>query len=64
MHTGVAELREGDYYGSAVNRAGRLMAIAHGGQVVCSQATVDLVRDALAEDITLVDLGRPIRDLR
>jgi class 3 adenylate cyclase len=34
LHTGVAELREGDYYGGAVNRAARLMAIAHGGQVV------------------------------
>jgi predicted ATPase/class 3 adenylate cyclase len=64
MHTGVAELREGDYFGSAVNRAARLMAIAHGGQVVCSQATADLVRDVLSEDVELVDLGEHrLRDL-
>jgi predicted ATPase/class 3 adenylate cyclase len=63
-HTGVAELREGDYYGSAVNRAARLMSIAHGGQVVCSQATADLVRDALPEGVALVDLGEHrLRDL-
>jgi predicted ATPase/class 3 adenylate cyclase len=64
VHTGVAELREGDYYGGAVNRAARLMAIAHGGQVVCSQATADLVRDALGEGVSLVDLGEHrLRDL-
>src|SRR5581483_10372372 len=36
MHTGEAELRDGDYFGSAVNRAARLMSAASGGQVVVS----------------------------
>ena len=36
MHTGAAELRHGDYYSSAVNRAARLMSVAHGGQIVVS----------------------------
>src|SRR5918912_3914301 len=36
LHTGEADLREGDYYGSAVNRAARLRAIAHGGQTLLS----------------------------
>jgi predicted ATPase/class 3 adenylate cyclase len=54
LHTCEAELRDGDYYGSAVNRAARLMTAAHGGQVVVSLATSELVRDA---DWELVDLG-------
>ena len=64
LHTGASELRDGDYYGTAVNRAARLMAVAHGGQVVCSQATADLVRDDLDDSITLTDLGEHrLRDL-
>src|SRR5215831_11795313 len=39
LHTGEADLRDGDYYGSAVNRCARLRAIAHGGQTLLSQAT-------------------------
>jgi class 3 adenylate cyclase len=31
LHTGEAEERDGDYFGPAVNRAARLMAVAHGG---------------------------------
>jgi hypothetical protein len=33
LHTCEAEYRDGDYYGSEVNRAARLMSVAHGGQV-------------------------------
>jgi predicted ATPase/class 3 adenylate cyclase len=64
IHTGVAELRDDDYFGSAVNRAARLEAIAHGGQIVCSQATADLARDSVSEGIVFVDLGEHrLRDL-
>ena len=31
LHTGEADRRDGDYYGSAVNRCARLRAVAHGG---------------------------------
>ena len=65
LHTGAASLRDGDYFGSSLNRAARLMGVAHGGQVVCSQATADLARDDVAEGVTLVDLGEHrLRDLR
>ena len=33
LQMGEADLREGDYYGSAVNRCARLRAVAHGGQI-------------------------------
>jgi predicted ATPase/class 3 adenylate cyclase len=58
LHTGLAELEMGDYYGSAVNRAARLRAIAHGGQTVLSGATFELVQDRLPADVTLIDMGR------
>jgi len=64
LHTGEAQERDGDYFGSALNRAARLMAIAHGGQIVCSRATADVVGDALPEGLSLVDLGEHrLRDL-
>jgi predicted ATPase len=53
VHTGEAEERDGDYFGPAVNRAARLMAAGHGGQVLCSQATAALIENAA----DLVDLG-------
>lgn len=64
LHTGVAEVRDGDYFGTAVNRAARVTAAAHGGQIVASAATTDLVRDDLSPEIALVDLGEHrLRDL-
>jgi predicted ATPase/class 3 adenylate cyclase len=57
LHTGQADLRAGDYYGSAVNRCARLRSIAHGGQALLSGTTFDLVRDALPPSLQLRDLG-------
>src|SRR5262249_34963707 len=62
--TGEAELRDGDYYGPTVNRAARLMACAHGGQILASQTTAQLVEDAVPAGVTLDDLGEHrLRDL-
>src|SRR5262245_10922190 len=47
LHTGEADLRDGDYYGSAVNRCARLQALAHGGHVLVSDVTSDLVQGRL-----------------
>jgi class 3 adenylate cyclase len=57
VHTGEAELRDGDYYGSAVNRCARLRGLGHGGQVLLSEATEALVRDALPVGALVRDLG-------
>ena len=57
LHTGEAELRDGDYYGSTLNRAARIMAAGHGGQVLLSAVTAELVRRELPPDVGLVDLG-------
>ena len=64
VHTGEAEIRDGDYYGSALNRAARLMSVAHGGQIVVSHVTEDLARDSLSGGVELLDLGEHrLRDL-
>ena len=65
LHTGDAERRRGDYFGTVLNRAARLMTAAHGDQIVCSRVTNDLVRDTLPEGGALVDLGEHrLRDPR
>src|SRR5262245_42422743 len=57
VHSGEAEHRSGDYYGSATSRAARLMSVAHGGQILVSLSTEELVSDALPDGVALVDLG-------
>jgi predicted ATPase/class 3 adenylate cyclase len=57
LHTGVCEERDGDYFGPVVNRAARLEAVAHGGQVLVSGATAELLFEALPNGINLRDLG-------
>lgn len=60
LHTGEAHERDGDYFGPALNRAARLMALGHGGQILCSRVTADL----LGGVVPLVDLGEHrLRDL-
>ncbi len=60
VHTGEAEERDGDYFGPAVNRAARLMGVAHGAQVLVSSATEEVV----GSNVELVDLGEHrLRDL-
>jgi DNA-binding SARP family transcriptional activator len=64
LHTGEVELRDGDYFGRAVNRAARLRSLAIGGQILCSGAIAELVVDSLPDEVVLADLGmRQLRNL-
>src|SRR5438128_544222 len=64
VHTGVTELRDGDYFGPPLNRLARLLAVGYGGQVLLSAATQELVRDDLPPAAGLKDLGaHRLRDL-
>ena len=64
LHTGVAEIRDGDYFGACVNRVARLLSAGHGGQALLSQTTFDLARDALANGAQLREMGEhQLKDL-
>jgi predicted ATPase/class 3 adenylate cyclase/Tfp pilus assembly protein PilF len=57
LHSGVCVERDGDFFGQPVNRVARLEATAHGGQIIVSGATAELVRGRLPGAVTLRDLG-------
>ncbi|MDQ6781313.1 MAG: hypothetical protein M3Z37_09220, partial [Candidatus Eremiobacteraeota bacterium] len=64
VHTGDTQERDGDYFGPAVNRVARLLAIGHGGQVLVSGVAAELAQSALPSQVVLRDLGtHRLRDL-
>ena len=57
LHTGYAEPHGGEYASPEVHRAARVVAAAHGGQILCSAATAAQATAALQDDLWLLDLG-------
>jgi predicted ATPase/class 3 adenylate cyclase len=57
LHAGSAEARDGDFFGPALNRVARLLAIGHGGQVLVSSAGAAVLADDLPTGVELLDRG-------
>ena len=57
LHTGEAEQRDGDYFGTTLNVAARIRGLADGNQIFLSAETATLVDAHLPEGGSLVDLG-------
>jgi len=57
VHTGEAELRQGDYFGPSLNRTARIMAVGYGGQTLLSDVSAGLVRKGLPANTAVKDLG-------
>ncbi len=65
LHTGEPSVSTEGYVGLDVHRAARIMSTGHGGQILLSQTTRDLVEHALPEGVSLLDLGaHRLKDLQ
>ncbi|MBI3746183.1 MAG: hypothetical protein HY264_06595 [Chloroflexi bacterium] len=65
IHAGEATMAGGSLVGLAINRAARIAAVAHGGQVLVSETVRGLAGGSLPDELGLVDLGsHRLRDLR
>jgi YVTN family beta-propeller protein len=64
LHTGEPQVGEQRYVGMGVNKAARIGAAGHGGQVLLSRTTLELVEDELPPGVTIRDLGeRRLKDI-
>lgn len=58
LHTGEAELRDGDYFGQTLNLAARIMSVGHGGQILLSETTYQVAKEHLPGNVSAFDLGQ------
>lgn len=64
VHVGEAHARDGDYFGPTLNRTARLLVLAHGGQVLLSEAAHALAQKDPPPDVAFASLGaHRLRDL-
>jgi YVTN family beta-propeller protein len=64
LHTGEPHVGTERYVGFGVHKAARIGAAGHGGQVLLSRATRELVADELPPHVTIRDLGaRRLKDV-
>lgn len=64
LHSGEAQLRGGNYYGLEVNRCARIRSLAHGGQILMSRFTNELVNEGLPDRAWVRCMGtQRLRDL-
>jgi YVTN family beta-propeller protein len=65
LHTGEPLVGGDRYVGMGVHRGARIAAAGHGGQVLLSNTTRELVEDELPDDVHLRDLGEhELKDLK
>jgi len=57
LYAGEAQLRDGHYFGPALNRCARLLAACHPGQILLTKATESMLAVEVPPDAALQDLG-------
>lgn len=57
LHSGEPQLRDGDYFGTPLNRLARILATGHGGQILVSSATRYMAMDRLPAGAWLIEHG-------
>lgn len=57
LHAGANTRRDDDFFGTTVNRAARIMSVAHGGQILVSATVAALLRGRLPAGVDLRQLG-------
>lgn len=60
INTGTADERDRDYFGPALNRVARLLTLGHGGQILLSNMSAELMRENPVPHVSVIDLGEHV----